>query len=145
MIPNESNNDLDNIFRLEVEALQALSASQPGVFVECSEIKNIVQLLDHSSAHSLIDENGDKNEVHFIALQYFKKKTLREFLLEKGSLSSSLSKSYFKQLMNALEQVHGKGYAHRDIKLENLMLSEEYDLKLIDFGAVTKSQSSTTI
>jgi serine/threonine protein kinase len=30
--------------------------------------------------------------------------------------------------------MHQKGYAHRDIKLENLLLSEDYTLKIADFG-----------
>lgn len=43
--------------------------------------------------------------------------------------------SYFKQMVNAVEYIHGKGIAHRDLKLENIMIDDDKKtLKLIDFG-----------
>jgi tRNA A-37 threonylcarbamoyl transferase component Bud32 len=48
------------------------------------------------------------------------------------------SKFYFLQLMLGLEHMHKKGIAHRDIKLENILLNHDGDwplLKLSDFGA----------
>lgn len=37
----------------------------------------------------------------------------------------------------ALKIIHEKGYAHRDIKLENILLNEDGNYKLCDFGSVT--------
>jgi serine/threonine protein kinase len=36
--------------------------------------------------------------------------------------------------MNGIHYMHEKGYAHRDIKPENLLLSENFVLKIADFG-----------
>ena len=44
---------------------------------------------------------------------------------------------YFNQLMTGLKFLHGAGFAHRDLKLENLLLSSDNVLKIADFG-VTK-------
>ncbi|KAF2740877.1 Pkinase-domain-containing protein [Polyplosphaeria fusca] len=41
---------------------------------------------------------------------------------------------YFTQLINAVSFMHSKGVAHRDIKPENVLLGDEGDLKLADFG-----------
>ena len=43
-------------------------------------------------------------------------------------------KYYFRQLVLGLKYIHGIGYVHRDIKLENLLVHENFDLKIGDFG-----------
>lgn len=45
---------------------------------------------------------------------------------------------YFTQLVEAVSWCHGKGVAHRDVKPENMLLSEAGDLKLADFGLATQ-------
>lgn len=60
-----------------------------------------------------------------------------------GSLPEALSRTFFHQLIDAIEYLHGKNIAHRDIKPENLLLSSKFCLKLADFGyAVDLNKSS---
>ena len=44
-----------------------------------------------------------------------------------------------KQLLSCLKHIYEHGLVHRDIKLDNLLLDEEYNLKMIDFGFSTES------
>lgn len=39
------------------------------------------------------------------------------------------------QLLHAVEYMHHQGYAHLDIKLENILLDEFFNIKLADFGS----------
>ena len=41
---------------------------------------------------------------------------------------------YAAQMILAVDDLHKKGYAHRDLKLENIMLDENGYLKIIDYG-----------
>jgi len=55
-------------------------------------------------------------------------------IVTKGYLNSDLLiRTYFHQLIAGLEYIHSKGVAHLDLKLENIMLGADYQLKIIDF------------
>merc|ERR1740137_264175 len=44
-------------------------------------------------------------------------------------------RTYFKQLISGLEACHGIGVAHRDVKLQNILIGDKGQLLLADFGA----------
>ena len=44
-----------------------------------------------------------------------------------------LKRTYFRQLIEGIEHIHSQGVAHLDLKLENLMMGEDFNLKIIDF------------
>ncbi|CAH8265198.1 unnamed protein product [Arabidopsis lyrata] len=48
--------------------------------------------------------------------------------------TESLSRKYFRQLISAVRYCHARGVFHRDLKPENLLLDENRDLKVSDFG-----------
>jgi len=55
-------------------------------------------------------------------------------LVTKGYLTTDvIARTYFQQLVSGMEYIHSQGIAHLDFKLDNLMLSEDFQLKIIDF------------
>jgi maternal embryonic leucine zipper kinase len=58
-------------------------------------------------------------------------------------LKESEARSFFRQIVSALKYVHEMGYCHRDLKPENLLLDDDGNIKLIDFGLCGEPESIT--
>lgn len=59
---------------------------------------------------------------------------LFDFISLPGAFSEKVARYFTHQIFEALKYTHAKGICHRDMKLENLMLDSNFDLKVIDFG-----------
>lgn len=75
-----------------------------------------------------------KHEYTAMVTEYAPNGDLFDIMAETGALSAAMAKAYFLQLLRALEACHASGVVHRDVKLENILLDEEFNLKLCDFG-----------
>lgn len=77
----------------------------------------------------------DQMNFRFIlVMEYAQHGSLHDLMAEKHVLDESEACIYFHQLANALDFCHSKHIAHRDLKLENLLLSDNNRLKVGDFG-----------
>lgn len=59
---------------------------------------------------------------------------LYHYLGKTGKLEEKEAFKYFIQLCSAIDYLHKKGFIHRDIKLENILLDKYNQVKLCDFG-----------
>ena len=51
-----------------------------------------------------------------------------------GGLGEEGGRFFFKQMINALDYMHSKKISHRDLKLENILIDRDLNLKIADFG-----------
>jgi len=94
------------------------------------------------SVMGIIEETSDSfNKIHTksssIIIEFVKGKTLREKInsLDKNSLKDEIKLMiYVIDLAKALEFLHYRGLIHRDIKPENIIITDENEVRLIDFG-----------
>jgi serine/threonine protein kinase len=78
--------------------------------------------------------NDKFEDVAAIILELAEGGELFDFLCYSGAMSEVVARSYFHQLIQGLEECHAKGVIHRDLKLENVLLTSNYTLKIADFG-----------
>ncbi len=77
------------------------------------------------------EEVGD---THFLAMEYVEGVSLTNLLNQRGPLPPAEACSYIRQAALGLQHAHERGMVHRDIKPQNLMVTSERQVKILDFG-----------
>jgi len=89
--------------------------------------------LNHNNVCT-IHEIHDEGENPFIVMEYVKGKTLRDIVRTGTTLSLQDVTNYTIQIAEALKSAHEEGIIHRDIKSENIMVTDKRQVKVMDFG-----------
>lgn len=97
---------------------------------------NIVKLYEFKENSMLVKPNK-KIPVAYLVFELVACGELFDYVALSGPFSEGLARHFFRQLVEALSFMHSKGYSHRDVKAENLLLDSNYNLKLADFGFST--------
>lgn len=96
------------------------------------EVK-LLASLHHTNIIKLFEAIEGKRQF-MLVMEYLSKGDLYSYLEKKGKLSESEAKHFISQVLEGLKFCHKNQVAHRDIKLENLLLDEHNGLKIADFG-----------
>src|SRR6266481_5357901 len=106
-----------------------------GVYERYKREAEIGSRLNHPHIQHLLNTNEDRSE-HYLVMEYIQGRTLRE-VLEKAApdlLPTDEALRITIQICDALAYCHEHGVFHRDIKPENIMLLDDGNIKIIDFG-----------
>lgn len=76
----------------------------------------------------------------YITLELCNNGTLSEAIKRTQGLTEEQTRKYLFQLVSAAKYLHHNGVVHRDLKLGNLLLNDQMDLKIADFGLAVKIQ-----
>lgn len=107
---------------------------------------SVMQKLNHPNLVNLVEvipngtytkKNGSNYEALGIILEYCAGGELFEYVANSGRFSEEVARTYFHQLIDALEYLHNNNIAHRDLKPENLLFDHQFNLKVADFGFAT--------
>ncbi|KAL6967795.1 CBL-interacting serine/threonine-protein kinase 14 [Sarracenia purpurea var. burkii] len=92
----------------------------------------IMRRLRHPNIVKLFEVLATKTKIYFV-MEFVKGGELFA-KVSKGRFTEDVSRKYFQQLISAVGYCHSRGVFHRDLKPENLLLDENGDLKVSDFG-----------
>lgn len=109
--------------RLRREAQAAASLSHP----------SIVQIYDIFEAHGF----------DWIVMELVEGERLQQ-LIESGRLGLAEAVSLCREVAEGLAEAHSKGIVHRDLKTENIMVTQAYHAKILDFGLAKNMVAGTT-
>jgi len=93
---------------------------------------SVMRLVRHPHIVELREVMANKAKI-FMVVEYVKGGELFA-KVAKGKMKEDIARKYFQQLISAVDFCHSRGVTHRDLKPENLLLDENEDLKVSDFG-----------
>lgn len=101
---------------------------------------NIVRVLDFF----------EENCTAYMVMEYVGGETLKQKIQRDGVMNEKMAMALITQLLDAVEEVHSKGMLHKDLKPDNVLITPEGRLVLIDFGSARefvegKTTSQTAI
>ena len=100
--------------RFRREALSATSLSHP----------NIVDIYDV----------GEDDGYQYLVMEYIHGQTLKHFIQSNGPLTPEQAVPIMQQIVSAIAHAHHNGIIHRDIKPQNILMDESFQVKITDFG-----------
>lgn len=89
--------------------------------------------LSHPNVVGVFDQ-GQDGDVVFLAMEYVEGRTLRELLQDLGTLTPREAFGVLEPTLAALGAAHRAGFVHRDVKPENVLISDDGGIKVADFG-----------
>jgi len=100
-----------------------------------------MELLDHKNVLKKLEYGTDNmrkgnriKSVNYMALEIASGGEFFDYICSTGNLDEEYTRYYAKQLLEAVAYIHSKNVCHRDLKLENILLDMDFNLKVSDFG-----------
>ena len=97
-----------------------------------SEARSVARL-SHPNVVTVFDQGADGRTL-YLAMEYVPGRTLRDLLAERGMLSPREALDIMEGVLAGLAAAHEAGIAHRDVKPENVLLTDTRVVKVADFG-----------
>lgn len=121
-------------------ALKVLRPEQRGNKSELAFLKHEFEVATRLSHRNIIKilEFNTKADTPFLVLELFSDMNLKQALRRGPEMIAHLLDKALVQIVESLYYFHSKGYVHCDVKPDNLLISREPEIKLIDFTIASK-------
>ena len=130
-----------------VKILRPQYSADPGFAARFRQEARSVASLTHPNIVSVYDYGTDPDgATQYIVMQLVEGRDLAAILKERGRISADDAVQVAIAVASALEAAHRRGIVHRDVKPGNILITDDGDVKVTDFGiARAVSEASMTV
>ncbi|XP_071113089.1 serine/threonine-protein kinase MARK2-like isoform X1 [Haliotis cracherodii] len=103
----------------------------------------LLQMVRHQNVVQLLEIMETENS-YYLVTELCQHGDLMDYICKRKKLEEKEVRRYIRQIVSAVDYLHRAGILHRDLKIENLLLDETKDIKIIDFGLSNSIKVITT-
>ncbi|KAM3877773.1 NUAK family SNF1-like kinase 2 [Diretmus argenteus] len=93
----------------------------------------IMSSLSHPHITTIYEVFENKDKI-VIVMEYASRGDLYDYICDKQNVSEREARHFFRQIVSAVHYCHQNGIVHRDLKLENILIDGNGNVKIADFG-----------
>src|SRR2546421_7876848 len=127
-----------------IKVLRPALAVDDDVVARFSREAKAASRISHPHAVSVTDFGESENGIVFLVMEYLEGRTLKEIIRSEGPMALDRVVEIVRQVAGALDAAHEQGVVHRDLKSDNIMLSQTNGsdwAKVLDFGIAKIQQA----
>ena len=125
-----------------IKVLHPQLAGDPGFVERFRKEARAAALLNHQNIVGVYDW-GTTGGTPFMVMEFVRGPNLRQILLRYGRLEPARAVAVSAQVLDALDHAHRQGIVHRDVKPENILIAQDGNVKVTDFGLARAFADST--
>lgn len=101
--------------------------------------KGIVKCIETGESGVVLKPSGNKvQNLVYLLMEYVPCGTLFNLCEKNGPMGENIGRFFLHQIVDILKYMHDQDIVHRDLKLENILLTEDLTVKFADFGFARK-------
>jgi hypothetical protein len=120
-----------------IKILPAAVLNDPDRLLRFQHEARILSTLNHPNVLAIFDvgeqDVGEQNDVRYLVSEFLEGQSLRE-VLGAGALPHRKATEYALEIAKGLAAAHEKGVVHRDLKPDNIFITGDERVKILDFG-----------
>eukprot|EP00732_Lithocolla_globosa_P003556 Lithocolla_globosa_v1_NODE_2903_length_1830_cov_9.584225.p1 type:complete len:595 gc:universal NODE_2903_length_1830_cov_9.584225:31-1815(+) len=124
---------LQNREKVAIKVIEKASIENERQVKRIQKEIRFLKLLSHPSIVKVYDVLETEKEI-FIVMEYASGGELFDYIVANKRVKEKEARSFFRQIISAVDYCHQNSVIHRDLKPENLLLDDQKRMKIIDFG-----------